>query len=67
MYYNITYVELEERFNKTAVNLYKAVNIYSSFSEEIKQQVVKYKNGAKNKAWMITRGNIKYIVDKGFI
>ena len=45
----------------------KAENIYAALSEEMKQQVVEYKNGAKNKAWMLNRGNLKYIIDKGFV
>lgn len=45
----------------------KAREIYSALSDEIKQQIEDYKNGARNKTWMLNRCNLKYIVDNDFI
>jgi len=41
----------------------KAQQIYDELSDEIKEQVVQYQNGARNKTWMLNRCNLKYIVD----
>lgn len=41
----------------------KAQQIYSELSDEEKEQVIQYKNGARNKSWMLNRCNLKYIVD----
>ena len=41
----------------------KARQIYDELSDEEKEQVIQYQNGARNKAWMLNRGNLKYIVD----
>ena len=45
----------------------KAKEIYEMLSDSWKQQVVDYKNGARNKAWMINRNNLKFIVDNELI
>lgn len=45
----------------------KAQEIYNSISKEMRQQVSEYKNGARNKAWMINRCNLKYIIDNNLI
>lgn len=41
----------------------KAQQIYAELSDEVKEQVVQYQNGARNKSWMLNRCNLKYIVD----
>ena len=41
----------------------KAQQIYDELSDEVKEQVVQYQNGARNKTWMLNRCNLKYIVD----
>lgn len=41
----------------------KAQRIYDKLSDEVKEQIVQYRNGARNKAWMLNRCNLKYIVD----
>lgn len=41
----------------------KAQQIYSELSDEEKEQVIQYQNGARNKSWMLNRCNLKYIVD----
>lgn len=41
----------------------KAQQIYSELSDEEKEQVIQYQNGARNKFWMLNRCNLKYIVD----
>lgn len=41
----------------------KAQQIYDELSDELKEQVVEYQNGARNKKWMLNRCNLKYIVD----
>lgn len=45
----------------------KAREICGALSDEVKQQVKDYKNGARNKTWMINRCNLKYIVDNDLI
>lgn len=42
----------------------KAQQIYEGLSDEWKEQVIQYQNGARNKSWMLNRCNLKYIVDK---
>lgn len=44
-----------------------AKNYYESLSEIIKQDIIRYKQGAKDKAWMINPSNLKYIVDKNIL
>jgi len=41
----------------------KVQQIYEGLSDEVKEQVVQYQNGARNKSWMLNRCNLKYIVD----
>lgn len=41
----------------------KAQQIYDGLSDEYKKQVMQYQNGARNKSWMLSRCNLKYIVD----
>jgi len=41
----------------------KAQQIYDGLTNEVKEQVVQYQNGAGNKNWMINRCNLKYIID----
>lgn len=45
----------------------KAQDIYNHLSDEMKQQALEYKNGARNKTWMINRCNLKYIIDNDLI
>lgn len=35
-------------------------------SESDKQQIADYKKGAKDKAWMINRSNMRFIADNGY-
>ncbi len=41
----------------------KAQKMYDGLSDEWKEQVIQYQNGARNKSWMLNRCNLKYIVD----
>lgn len=41
----------------------KAQQIYEGMFDEVKEQIVQYQNGARNKSWMLNRCNLKYIVD----
>lgn len=41
----------------------KAQKMYDGLSNEEKEQVIQYQNGARNKLWMLNRCNLKYIVD----
>lgn len=41
----------------------KAQQIYEELFDEVKEQVVQYQKGARNKSWMLNRCNLKYIVD----
>ena len=45
----------------------KAQEIYDSLSDDMRQQVLAYQNGARNSFWMINRSNLKYIVDNDLI
>ena len=45
----------------------KAQEIYDGISDEMKRQVSEYKNGARNKTWMINRCNLKYIIDNDLV
>ncbi|MCR5599334.1 MAG: hypothetical protein K6G33_01120 [Ruminococcus sp.] len=45
----------------------KVKQISDSFSADIINQIEEYKNGARNKMWMLNRNNIKYIVDNNYI
>lgn len=45
----------------------KAQEIYDSISDEMKQRISEYKNGARNEAWMINRNNLKYIIDNDLV
>jgi len=44
-----------------------AKDYYDSLSEIMKQDVIRYKQGAKDKAWMINPSNLKYIVDNNIL
>lgn len=41
----------------------KAQQIYDELTNEEKEQIAQYQNGARNKPWMINRCNLKYIAD----
>ena len=41
----------------------KAQKIYDGLSDEWKEQIIQYRNGARNKSWMLNRCNLKFIVD----
>lgn len=45
----------------------KAQEIYDSLPAEMRREALAYKNGVKNKAWMINRNNLKYIIDNDLI
>ena len=45
----------------------KAQEIYDSLSDDMRQQVLAYQNGARNSFWMINRSNLKYIVDNNLM
>lgn len=64
--YNVHLDFIADKLGISAVQE-KAQEIYDSISGEMRQQVLEYKNGARNKAWMINRGNLKYIIDNDLI
>lgn len=45
----------------------KAQEIYYGISDEMRKQAAEYKNGARTKAWMLNRDNLKYIVDNNLV
>lgn len=57
---------LVDKLGKSAVED-RAQEIYAGLSDEMIKQVIAYKNGAKNKAWMLNRGNLKYIIDNDLV
>ena len=38
-----------------------------SLSEEEKQQIKDYRNGARTKQWMLNPSNLKFIVDNDYV
>ena len=45
----------------------RAQEICDSLSDKVRQQIPDYKNGAKSAAWMLNRGNLRYIIDNRLI
>ena len=68
-YFNKYNVHLDFIADKLGISAIakKAQEIYEGLSDEFKQQVNEYKNGARNKTWMINRCNLKYIIDNDLI
>ncbi len=68
-YFDEYNVQLDFIADKLGISMIKkkAQEIYDNLSVEMKQQVLEYKNGARNKSWMINRGNLKYIIDNNLI
>lgn len=64
--YNVQLDFVADKLGRSAIKE-KAHEIYESLSDQMKQQVVEYRNGSRDKAWMINRGNLKYIVDNDLI
>ncbi len=60
--YNVHLDFIAEYFGPAVIRD-KAQQIYDELSDELKEQVVQYQNGARNKTWMLNRCNLKYIVD----
>ena len=71
---------LEEKFNVYHVFLdflmdvlgkekvmYRVNEFIEQLSESDKQQIADYKKGIKNKAWMLNRSNIRFVVENGYI
>ena len=46
---------------------YRVNEIVDELTDSQYQQIEEYKNGAKNKMWMLNRCNLRFIVDKGFV
>lgn len=62
--YSVALDYLAENLGMEAI-LFRATEIVGSLNEEQRQQVIDYRNGAKNKSWMINRCNLRFIVDHG--
>lgn len=45
----------------------KVREIYNGISDEMRRQALAYQNGARDKAWMINRSNLKYIMDNDLL
>ena len=45
---------------------YRISEIVDALTDIERQQIEEYKNGAKNKMWMLNRCNLRFIVDKGY-
>lgn len=49
----------------------KVMNRVNEFVEQLsgsdRQQIADYKNGARNKAWMLNRSNMRFVADNGYI
>lgn len=64
--YNVYLDFIADNLGKAVVKE-KAQQIYEELSDEVKEQVVQYQNGARNKGWMLNRCNLKYIVDNNML
>jgi len=60
--YNVHLDFIADNLGKAAIKD-KAHQIYNELTNEGKEQVIGYKNGARNKPWMLNRSNLKYIAD----
>ena len=71
---------LEEKFNEYNVFfdflidvrgeekvLYRVTEFTERLSESDRQQIADYKKGIKNKAWMLNRSTLRFVVDNGYI
>ena len=47
--------------------LYRVTEFTERLSESDRQQIADYKKGIKNKAWMLNRSNLRFVVDNGYI
>ncbi len=47
--------------------MYRVKDFIEQLSESDRQQIVEYKKGARDKAWMLNRSNMKFIADNGYI
>ncbi|SER43178.1 hypothetical protein SAMN04487884_105137 [Butyrivibrio fibrisolvens] len=45
----------------------EAQEIFDNLNEVQKNQVIDYKNGDRSKAWMLSRNNLKYIIDNNLV
>ena len=47
--------------------MYQVNDFIEQLSESDRQQIVEYKKGARDKAWMLNRSNMQFIADNGYI
>ena len=47
--------------------LYRVTEFTERLSESDRQQIADYKKDIKNKAWMLNRSNLRFVVDNGYI
>lgn len=47
--------------------MYRANEFIEQLNESDKQQIADYKKGARNKAWMLNRSNLRFVVDNGYV
>lgn len=64
--YNVHLDYIADQLGTDAVRE-KAQKLYDGLSREMKRQVSEYKNGARNKSWMINRCNLKYVIDHDLV
>lgn len=64
--YNVQLDFIADNLGQTVIKE-KAQQIYEELSDEVKEQVAQYRNGARNKTWMMNRCNLKYIVDNNLL
>ncbi len=60
--YNVHLDFIADNLGETVIKD-KAKQIFAELSEEVKEQIIQYQNGIRNKKWMLNRCNLKYIVD----
>lgn len=64
--YNVYLDFIADTLGKDAITD-KAQEIIADLSEEMKRQLEDYKNGSRDKMWMINRCNLKYIADNDLL
>ena len=47
--------------------IYRVNEYIEQLSDSDKQQIADYKNGARNKTWMLNKSNMRFVADNGYI
>lgn len=64
--YNVFFDFLVDVLGEEKV-MYRINEFMEQLNESDKQQIADYKNGAKDKPWMLNRSNMRFVVDNGYL